>query len=286
MAAFVNSPKEHTIDEFQGILDYIKKIRGIDFNVYRTTTITRRLAGRLQTTEMPDYISYFQFLKEDPKEMEALIDAFTIKVSRFFRNPFVFDALRDFVLPELIETYKNSSLRIWCVGCSRGEEAYSIAILIKEIFGKEAETTNTFIIATDIDSEALAYAEKAVYKSEALHEVKKGYLDKYFIKESDDRYILKDEIKSMVTFACHDATRCEPPKTGIFSDYHLILCRNLLIYFMPETQQKILNSFSASLLSGGYLVLGEAETISAPLAGNFHEIMPRTKIFRKGGISK
>lgn len=268
-------------DAFSEILLYVKNMRGIDFSAYRSNTIGRRLMGRLQATGMPDYGAYAGLLRDDPKEIEKLVDAFTIKVSHFFRNPFTFEVLRDPVLPDLVEETKGE-LRIWSAGCANGEEAYSLAILLREILEKEFSSANILILATDIDRNALAEAEKAVYKSDSLCEVKKRYLDKYFTRTGDNLYRVHDEVKSMVTFAYHDVTTGIPPKEGIFSDYSIIFCRNVLIYFNLGLQEKVLTSFSG-LQHRGYLVLGEAESLPPRLAVSYTEILPRTKIFRKAG---
>lgn len=266
-------------DNLHTLLEYVRKLRAIDFNAYRPGTIKRRLEIRLSATGMPDYASYLQYIEENPKEIDALIDTLTIKVSHFFRNSFVFEVMKSFILPELIDTHRGDALRIWCAGCARGEEAYSVAILLKEVMGKEKIFPQTFILATDIDRETVEDARRAVYTTESLVEVKKGCLDKYFTVEHDF-YRLKNEIRSMVTFAYHDVTTCKLPKEGIFSDYHLILCRNVLIYFERDTQERVMGSLSGSILKDGYLVLGESETIPHQL-DNFYEVMPYTKAFKK-----
>ncbi len=267
-------------DDFQNLLEYVKRQRAIDFSVYRRSTIMRRLQLRLNATGTPDYASYNQYLKHKPEEIDALIDALTIKVSSFFRNPLVFEALSNIVLPELLEARKNDVLRIWCAGCARGEETYSTAILLKEIIAKEGLSRQIFIIGTDIDKEALKDAKKAKYKADALMEVKKGLLSRYFVQR-DDTYMLADEIKSMVSFAYHDVTNLTTPKEGIFSDYHLILCRNVVIYFDRGLSDRVLKGFAGFIQSSGYLTVGEAEALPAHIAGNFQEVMPGIKVFRK-----
>lgn len=264
----------------QELLEYVKDRRAIDFTAYRPNTIKRRLELRLSAIGMPDYDSYRKYIIENPKELDYLVDALTIKVSYFFRNPLVFELLREVVLPELIEKGRNDILRIWCAGCARGEEAYSVAILLTEITGKEVLPSKFFIIGTDIDKEAIEDARKARYKADSVSEVKKGHLDKYFAFK-DDLYRLHDEIKSLVTFAYHDVTTLTTPKEGIFSDYHLILCRNVLIYFNRELSEKIFNGFSGFILRNGYLILGEAETFMPQLTKDYEGIMRGTKIFRK-----
>ncbi|HLA48829.1 MAG: hypothetical protein A3I04_01525 [Nitrospinae bacterium RIFCSPLOWO2_02_FULL_39_110] len=269
-------------DRLYELLEYVRELRAIDFNAYRQDTIKRMLEKRLQSTRMPDYASYQQYLRENPQEIDVLIDTLTIKVSHFFRNPLVFEVLKKTVLPELIDTGKRDTLRIWCAGCAKGEEAYSVAILIREIIKEEPFIPDIFLIATDINREAIEDAKNAVYPDEALLEVKKGYLDTYFNIE-DGNYRLKDEISLMVTFAYHDVTTGSTPKEGIFSDYHLILCRNLLIYLDRELQERVLKSLSGFLVEKGYLVLGEVESLPAQISKGFYEIIPNTKIFRKGG---
>jgi len=268
-------------DNISQILNYVKEQRAVDFNAYRPDTIKRRLDLRINSVGAPDYNSYLYCLKENPQEIEGLIDTLTIKVSHFFRNPFVFEAIMKVVLPDLIESRQGEGLRIWCAGCARGEEAYSTAILLNEIMREELLFTHLFLLATDIDRSALDDGQNAVYTDEALSEVKKGYFDRYFAPEGDS-YRVKEEIREMVTFAYHDITTCKPPKEGIFSNYHVILCRNVLIYLDRYTQEKVLESLSGFLLNKGYLILGEAETMPPQLSGDFYEVIPYTKVFRKG----
>jgi chemotaxis methyl-accepting protein methylase len=269
-------------NQMNGILEYVKERRAIDFSSYREGTIRRRIAARLAKAGMPDCESYLGYLKENPKEIDALIEALTIKLSYFFRDPLVFEALRHFVIPSLVDIGKEETIRIWCAGCARGEEPYSVAILMKDFFCGEGVCRNVFILATDIDRDALRDAASGIYKADALNEVKKGWLDEYFTKEGDN-YRLKESIRSMVAFAYHDITAGASPAEGVFSDYHLIFCRNTLIYFERDMQEKVLQSLYESLLDGGYLALGEAESLSGSLAEAFREIIPGTKIFRKGG---
>ena len=258
----------------------MKEKRAIDFSAYKPGTIKRRIALRLLDTGMPDYNAYSRHLSADPVEIDRLLDALTINVSRFFRNPLVFEILKEFILPELIDAAPTGGLRIWCAGCARGEEAYSIAILLKEISAAITATVPAFILATDIDRSALAFAASASYRDEALTEVKKAVLEKYFVAENNG-YRLTEEIRSMVTFAWHDLTTSQPPKEGIFSNYHLILCRNTLIYFNRELGERTMEFLSGVLAAGGCLVLGEAEAIPSRLHRGLREAIPRTRIFRK-----
>lgn len=261
---------------FREILEYVKKFRAVDFAYYRPQTIRRRIERRLYATNLKSFEEYLAYLSSTPKELDLLIEALTIKVSHFFRNPFVFEALRELVLPGLIDKF-GQGIRVWSAGSARGEEAYSMAILLKETAG--TYSGKSFIIGTDIDRESLEAARKAVYKPETLLEVKKGYLDKYFERQ-EGLYRLKDDIKDSVTFAYHDVTTCSPPKEGVFADYHLILCRNVLIYFERDTHEKVLRSLASLLPEGACLVIGEAETLPIGTRG-VTEVIPGVKIFRR-----
>lgn len=267
-------------NELYSILHYMKEQRAIDFSAYKPGTIKRRLEIRMVRTGMADYGAYYRYLAKHPAETDLLLDAMTISVSHFFRNPFVFELLKTQILPELTAATPKGGLRIWCAGSARGEEAYSLAILLKELISKKAVSDPPFIIATDIDREALAYAGRASYRGDELTEVNKDYLDRYFT-EDNGKYSLREEVRSMVTFAWHDITSCRPPKEGIFSDYHLVLCRNTLIYFTRALCEKVLECLARTVTNRGCLVLGEAETIPSGLKTDFHEISPRSRIFHK-----
>lgn len=269
-------------EDLNRLLRYIKDLRGVDFNSYRPGTLKRRLERRLDATNTSDYAEYLQYLNGHPEELDGLIDSLTIKVSCFFRNPLVFEAIRCFVLPQLIDACRGNILRVWSAGCARGEEAYSLAILLHDIFTKEQTDAPLFIIGTDIDRKALSDAKKGLYNAEAVSEVRKRCLDRYFINE-EGRYRLTGEVRSMVTLAYHDVMNCTSPKEGVFSGYHLILCRNVLICYDRDLQKKVLKCLSELVLKDGCLVLGEAETLPEEVMKGFREIIPDTKIFRKRG---
>lgn len=265
---------------FRSILDTLLDQRAIDFSAYKPGTLRRRINLRLLRTGTPDYGAYRQYLAEQPAEIDLLLDALTITVSHFFRNPLVFEILRKLVLPDLIEFAPPGGLRIWCAGCARGEEAYSVAILVHEICSREAPELPVCILATDIDKPAMAFAAQGRYQVESLAEVRKQHLDRYFVVDRD-AYRISDDIRSMVTFSRHDITTCRPPREGIFSDYHLVLCRNTLIYFNRVLGERVTTSLAKILIPGGCLLLGEAETIPAVLTRDFREIIPHSRIYRK-----
>ncbi len=273
---------------FKLLLNKLKEKSGCDFSKYRQGTIKRRIYKRLLVSGIKDYKTYIELLEKDVEEYKKLVKDLTIKVSCFFRDPYVFEYIANIIIPKII-AYKEENhdhiIRIWSAGCAYGEEIYSIAILLKDYFKKKKRDINDyniFLLGTDIDEEALIQAKKAVYEEEAILEVKKRFLNQYFIYK-DGLYYLKEEIKSMVTFCYHDVTFSKQfaPPSGVVCNYDLILCRNLLIYFdIPLQKQTILNLYR-SLNQEGFLVLGESESILNEFEQLFELIDNKAKIYQK-----
>lgn len=265
---------------YREILDYLRGKRAVDFAAYRQGAIMRRLGTRLSATGSAGYPEYLDRLRQDPAETDALLSALTIKVSCFFRNPLVFEMLREVALPDIVEGCRGGTLRIWSAGCARGEEPYSLAIAVRDLAAKEEGIRSVFILGTDIDEKALDTACSARYPDDSLDEVKKKYLVRHFDPEGGF-FRLKEEIRSMVVFGRHDIASGSAPAEGVFADYHLVLCRNVMIYFDRRTSQRVCTSLAGLVSSGGYLVLGEAESVPGALSGEFEELAPGTKIFRR-----
>jgi chemotaxis methyl-accepting protein methylase len=191
------------LSDLQNIIDFLHDNHGFDFSGYRKTMLNRRIHKRLSALKLTDFAEYNEYLEHNSSELDALVDVLTINFSQFFRNTFTFEYFTDHLLTKLIlEKYKSKdrSLRIWSSGCAAGEEPYSIAILIKEIFEKEKLSLNTTIIATDIDKESLNFAKKGVYSSESIVNVKHSLVEKYF-KQKENVFQLKPEIKQMIRFS-------------------------------------------------------------------------------------
>lgn len=262
------------------ILGLVKERRLIDFNVYRRGTIRRMLALRVARTAGGDYQRYYRTLLECPAEIDALIQTLTVKVSSFFRNPYAFEALAATVLPGLIERFPDEPLRIWCAGCARGEEPYSVAMLLRDLGVTGVQRARGLILGTDVDPRALDAARQARYGEESLPDVKKRHLDRYF-SPAGGEWAVGDEVRSRVTFATHDLTSLQVPRGGVFSDYHLILCRNVLIYLERGLGEQVVAFLAAALAGGGVLMLGEAEAVPAAEAGMLEELIPGLKIYRK-----
>jgi two-component system CheB/CheR fusion protein len=248
-----------------GILNRVRERSGLDFSGYKPATIHRRLRQRVASTETGTLDAYARYLDEHPEEHARLVNSFLIKVTEFLRDPELFEALAENVLPELVERarVRGEELRVWSAGCATGEEAYSMAIVLAEAIGDGLEAARLRIFATDVDAEAIARARHGIYPATALGNVSPERLGKYFMVLPDGRYQIKKRLRSLVVFGEHDLGQRAP-----FPRIDLVVCRNVLIYFTSELQRRVLQLFAFALREAGYLVLGRAET-AGPLADFF-----------------
>jgi two-component system CheB/CheR fusion protein len=263
-------------DELRELLKRIHERSGIHFGSYKPATILRRLHGRMKATSRPTLAGYAAYLETNPEEYARLVNSLLIKVTEFFRDPKLFEYLREHVLPELIAEARRDGreLRIWSAGCSTGEEAYSLAIIVAEALGEEQAWPDVRIFATDIDGEAIAFARRGIYPPTALKGLPAGALDRYFVK-SDGGYEVAKRLRALMVFGEHDLGERVP-----FPRIDLLLCRNVLIYFTALMQRVALETFAFSLRPGGRLVLGTSETVMA-LPDPFEEDQARLRIYRR-----
>lgn len=267
------------------IISFLNRKRDVDFSMNRSSMIERRINKRLLATNNINYLEYFKYLEKHPEETDHLIDVLTINVSRFFRNPLTFEYLAEVVLPAIIMQKKrvsDHSFRIWSAGCAKGEEVYSVAILINELMEKEKYELNINIFASDIDENSLKKGRNGVYPYESIMEIKYGLLIKYFVKENET-YRLRSEIKDMVQFSFFDIVNKKTyvPPESIYGNFDLVLCRNLLIYFQPASQEIILDKLFRSLSESGFLVLGETEKLPDRYLRFFHKENDNCRIFHR-----
>ncbi len=256
------------------ILKFIDQETGLDFREYKKATLARRVARRVQVCKSPSLKHYLEFLKENSSEVEILYREFLIGVTRFFRDPEVWDVLRKDVIPELIaKTPEGETLKLWDVACSTGEEAYSFAICLLEEIEKQEKLIGIKIFATDISKDHLAMASAGSYPETIAADVPPKLLAKYFDRSSGS-YIVKEKLRSTIIFSEHNLIK-NPP----FSRMDLVSCRNLLIYFQPVIQKKALDFLHYALKMEGILVLGTSESVS-PRQKNFETIHRKWKIYR------
>lgn len=267
------------------IVRLLKVQRGFDFSGYRQPMLERRINKRIFKTNCSNFENYVDFIHKNPNELDQLIDVFTINVSKFYRNPLSFEYLRKIILPEIF--YKKtqeseSSLRVWSAGCSYGEEAYSIAILISEFLKKEESSIDLSVFATDLDKNALKGATTGLYNQASIENLKYCHVQSYF-KQIDDKFKIDPDIQKKVQFSFYDLLdkkRMVPPES-IYGGFDIVLCRNVLIYFELEHQKQIFEKLYRSLNLNGFLVLGEAEIPLEEFKKKFKRENIVCKVYRK-----
>jgi len=263
-------------------LEQVYRDTGYDFREYKRGTLTRRLERRLRATGVKTYLDYIEFLDAHPEEYQKLADDLTIKVSGSFRSPYTFQQVTRLVLPELMSFKRNQEgrgLKFWSIACARGEEPYSIAILLAEFLGNRQQHFNISIYATDISRQALQEAQAGIYSSKDIESLTPTILENYFTRY-DKGYVVNSNIKQMVNFSYFDLTSTirQP-----FMDVDCIFCCNALIYLQKALQERVLGMLYDSLAAPGYLVLGEVETLTNNLNGKLECLDARTKIYKKNG---
>jgi len=240
------------------ICEILQRQTGHDFSQYKRGTLLRRIRRRMQiqqTASAPDYVAY---LERNAAEVELLHRDLLIGVTHFFRDPEVFAALAGEVIPAIFESdVPSAAVRIWVPGCSSGEEAYSIAILVREHASRFDSKRPIQIFATDIDTEQLAAARLGSYSDEIREHVSPERLERFFTREGAS-YQVARELREVCTFSEHSLIK-DPP----FSSLDLISCRNMLIYLAAELQKKLVPLFHFALRPGGYLLLGPSESLAA-----------------------
>lgn len=242
--------------DLERLLDHVRAQRGVDFSQYKRPSLERRIAARMQDLGIEDYAAYFDHLQASPDEFAPLLDRIFINVTRFFRDPEVWETLRDDVLPEILDRAReNDEIRIWCAGAASGEEAYSVVMLLAEALGPRQALDRLKVYATDLDEDALAQGREARYSAKALQNVPDEMRERYFVEE-DDRFLVRGDVRRTVVFGRHDLLEDAP-----ISRLELLVCRNTLMYLNAEAQNRILTRFHFALNEGGFLFLGKAEML-------------------------
>jgi len=267
---------EKVDDPLRDLLTYITRQTNMDFRNYKPSTILRRLSRRMAIVHATTPRDYDEYVHGHPEEVSELVKAFLINVTGFFRDKEAFEFLRDSVIPQLIEKGRENGrvLRFWSAGCSTGEEAYSLGILLADILGPELTEWNVKIFATDIDDEAVSFARRGIYPAKLLADLPDGYRERFF-ERIDHGFRIAKPLRQMVIFGTQDLSRGIP-----FPRMDLVVCRNLLIYLKQELQQDVLDLFAYSLhQTTGYLFLGKAET-ARPTKATFELVNKKWKIYR------
>jgi two-component system CheB/CheR fusion protein len=257
------------------IFQALHKATGVDFTHYRQTTILRRIQRRMLVHKIEALEEYIEHMRDDPKEINALYQDMLINVTNFFRNPAVFETMKELVFPSITRRReREAAIRIWTPGCASGEETYSVAIAALESLGDKASQFPIQFFGTDVSEPSVNKARSGVYAENIRGDVSPDRLLKFF-NEVEGGYRISKSIRDMCIFAQHNLVR-DPP----FSQMDVICCRNVLIYLEPVLQSKVLSLFHYALRPGGYLVLGTSEGLGT--AANLFATEDRaSKIFSK-----
>jgi len=259
------------------ILILLRTYTGSDFSLYKKNTIYRRVERRMGVHKINKISMYVRFLQDNPIEVNILFKELMIGVTNFFRDAEVWEYLKESVIPNIISNLQPGSiLRAWVPGCSTGEEAYSLAIVFKEVVEKinPHGGFSLQIFATDLDSDAIEIARKGIFPANIVADVSPARLNRFFLA-TDDGYVINTEIRETIVFAQHNIIM-HPPFTKI----DIISCRNLLIYMEPELQKKLLSLVFYSLNNKGIMVLGSSETLGTQ-SHLFSSVNVKLKIFRR-----
>jgi len=259
------------------VLLLLRAHTGHDFSLYKKSTLYRRIERRRGLHQLPRIADYVRYLRENPHETELLFKELLIGVTRFFRDPAVWEQLQTEVIPALLAAHPDGgTLRAWTPGCSTGEEAYSLAIVFREALQRLEPAAHYAlqIFATDLDHDAIDKARAGVYPANIAADVAEDRLRRFFVQE-ERGYRVGKEIREMVIFAPHNLVM-DPP----FTKLDLLSCRNLLIYLEAELQKKLLPLFHYSLNPGGILMLGSAETVG-DAAALFMPLPGRTRLYQR-----
>ncbi len=259
------------------IVDRLRSQAGHDFTHYKASSVLRRIERRMGVNAVPSLQAYADLVASSPEEVGILYRDLLIGVTRFFRDRDAYELVRTRVLPALLEKGRwDQQVRIWVAGCSTGEEAYSLGILLLEAMEAAGRRVPVKIFATDVDRRALEAASAGAYPASIAADVSPERLARYFVRRGD-HYVVGRELRATVLFAAHNVVR-DPPFTRV----DLVTCRNLLIYLEPVLQRRALSLFHYALNQGRYLLLGPAESLGE-LADQFQVVDARWKLYQVQG---
>ena len=279
----IENEMEKDSSSLEKIIILLRTQAGNDFSQYKKNTLYRRIERRMGIHQINKIASYVRYLQENPAELDILFKELLIGVTNFFRDTAVWEQLKENIIPALFDKMPHGHiLRAWIPGCSTGEEAYSLAMVFKEVLEKTIpnKSLSLQIFATDLDRVAIEKARKGIYPANIVSDVSPDRLTRFFIKTDDDQYRINAQIREMVLFAPQNVIK-DPP----FTKLDILSCRNLLIYLDSGLQNKLLSLFHYSLNPEGLLLLGSAETNGAH-SNSFSTIDSKLRIYKRYGMNK
>ncbi|HKE64574.1 MAG TPA: CheR family methyltransferase [Micromonosporaceae bacterium] len=263
-----------TDQQFEALLQYLKEARGFDFTGYKRSSLMRRVGRRMSMVGVGTYQDYLDYLQVHPDEFTGLFNTILINVTGFFRDAEAWSYLRDEVMGPMIGVKPPDwPIRVWSAGCASGEEAYSLAIMLAEMLGIDEFRQRVKIYATDVDEDALTHARHATYAERATRVIPADLVERYF-ESTGAGYVFRKDLRRSVIFGRNDLVQDAP-----ISRIDLLLCRNTLMYFNAETQQRILSRFHFALSPSGVLFLGRAEMLLSH-TGMFVPVDLKRRVFR------
>ncbi|WP_296809450.1 chemotaxis protein CheB [Thiocapsa sp.] len=261
-------------DAFEETMHLLQHQGGINFREYKPATVMRRIERRMQVRHTPDLANYVRLLDNDRGELAVLRREMLIPVTSFFRDPETFDILAETVVKTIVaERGENQPIRVWVAGASTGEEAYSLAILFAEAFDRARRWPNFKLFATDVEQQNVEVGGAGVFSEAITAELSPERIERFFYKRGN-HFVVKNEIRQSIVFAKHNLLE-DPP----FTRMDLVSCRNLLIYFRTQAQERALRRIQYALAPGGFLFLGPSETL-AELQSDFTAVSSKHKIYR------
>lgn len=262
-------------NDFERLLAFLKQTRGFDFSSYKRTTLQRRVQKRMTSLGIDNYSDYIDYLEVHQDEYQQLFNTILINVTSFFRDVEAWDYFTEVINSQVLaEKRHDGPIRVWVAGCASGQEAYSVAMMLAEALGSNVFRDRVKIYATDLDDDALSSSRFASYSEREIENVPEALLGKYF-ERVNDRFIFDRDLRRCVIFGRHDLISDAP-----ISRVDLLLCRNTLMYFNAETQERILGRFHFALNDTGLLFLGKAETLLTH-TNLFTPLDLRNRIFSK-----
>jgi chemotaxis methyl-accepting protein methylase len=264
------------------ILETIKRDCHVDLSHYRDKLLKRRIVVRLRATKKESLKEYYGYLKQNPKEVEALFKVMTINVTEFFRDEKVFNLINKKIFPQIIkrkEKTGSNTIRVWSAACATGEEPCSLLLLLKNYLDKNNKFYSIKILATDIDNEALAKAKENRFENSLIKKLspsKRKLIAEHTNNNGQNEFSFKESFFRQISFKKSDLIRDKAPK-----NMDLILCRNVFIYFDRELQRQALTNFSNALCSRGFLALGIVESLVPGTKDIFEDLDRETRLFIK-----
>lgn len=249
-------------DSYEWFKQNFLSLSGIDLNSYKEGQMKRRIDNFLRKNKVSGYQQFVDILKNDREIYDSFVTYLTINVSEFYRNPLQWQTLEQEIIPLLLKRF-GKPLKIWSAACSTGDEPYSLAMVLSDFL----PLNQIQILATDMDQEVLSKAKKGCYTEQSIKGLPKRYCDKFLDIDSDGTIRVSDKLKSCISFKQHDLLKDRYPQ-GV----HMIVCRNVMIYFTEEAKDKIYHRFSASLSRQGILFVGSTEQIIGASRYNFQGI--------------